>query len=186
MMGSCQMIFVRLRLLTTIFISIVILLFPSAQSGLFARAQSPAKTQEDFSKRETNLIAQAIVTENGILLKWRTDFEIDILGFEVYRIDDGKRALANKTIIPASVFIAGQGIPLWAGYSYQWFDRNGATNSVYYIESISLQGKRNSSAAIAPVPLRSLPVSQQTLVLAGAGSSSTSESLPPALLKQYP
>ena len=185
-MGSCQMIFVRLRRLTTIFISIAIILFPSAQFGLFARAQSSAKTQEDFSKRETNFTARAIVSENGVLLKWSTDFEIDILGFEVYRIDDGKRTLANRTIIPGSIFIAGSGVPLRAGYSYQWFDRHGATDSVYYIESISVAGKRNSSAAIAPVPLRTLPVSQQSDVLASAGSSSTSESTPSALLKQYP
>src|SRR2546426_7924645 len=186
MMGSCQMIFVRLRRLTTNFISIVILLFPSAQFGLFARAQSSAKTQEDFSKRETNLTARAIVAENGVLLQWRTDFELDILGFEVYRIDDGKRALANRTIIPGSIFISGPGIPLRAGYAYQWFDRNGATDSVYYIESVSGQGKRNSSAAIAPVPLRTLPVSEQSAVFPGARSSGTSESTAPALLKEYP
>jgi hypothetical protein len=186
------MILTGLRRLTTIFLSIVFLLFPSAQLGLSggARGQSSnaqdSSAQEDFSQHQTNLSTQAVVAPNGVLVKWRTDFEIDILGFEIYRVENGQRTLLNQKLIPGSVFVVGAGIPLRAGYSYQWFDRGGSARSFYSIETIALNGSRKLSDGIAAVALGKLPASQQAAVIESIRSSGATEGATSALVKEYP
>jgi hypothetical protein len=97
----------------------------------------------------------------GVLIEWRTSFELDNLGFNVDRDQNGTRTQVNPAIIAGSALIAGQGTPLYAGYSYQWFDSAGSLDSRYYLEDIDLKGAKTLNGPFAPVWNESLPKSQQ-------------------------
>lgn len=97
----------------------------------------------------------------GALIEWRTSFELDNLGFNVYREESGTRTQVNPAIIAGSALIVGQGTPLYAGYSYQWFDAAGSLDSRYYLEDIDLKGVKTVNGPFAPVWNDSLPKSQQ-------------------------
>ncbi|MBC8032045.1 MAG: hypothetical protein H7Z16_18320 [Pyrinomonadaceae bacterium] len=95
--------------------------------------------------------ANAVATEAGVRIEWSSKFDIDNLGFNVYRLEQGKRIRINREIIPGSVFVAPVSNPRSnrpnaaaeffsrAGYSYGWFDPAGTADSVYYIESVSVE-----------------------------------------------
>jgi hypothetical protein len=88
-------------------------------------------------------VQSVIATARGVQLEWRTAFEQDNLGFDIYRVRNGERVRLNRTIIPGSVFLVGQGV-LRAGHSYQYLDRDGTVDSVYYLESQSSNGNRRA------------------------------------------
>jgi hypothetical protein len=95
----------------------------------------------------------------GVLIEWRTPFELDDLGFNVYREQDGVRTQVNPAIIARSAMVAGQGTSSY--YPNQWFDAEGNLNSRYYLEDIDLKGAKTLSRPFAPLWSDSLPKSQQ-------------------------
>lgn len=81
-------------------------------------------------------------TSSGVRLRWRTAFETETLGFNVYRQQKGKLVKVNRTLIP-SVF-GGTA----AGHAYSWLDReapNGATS--YRLQAVSLNGTTSWAGA---------------------------------------
>jgi hypothetical protein len=87
----------------------------------------------------------------GVQLNWETGYEVDNLGFNVYREENGKRVLLNPSLVAGSALIAGAGTPLTAGFTYSWFDPQGANDSLYTLEDIALDGTRTQHGPIAPV-----------------------------------
>lgn len=85
---------------------------------------------------------QALQADGGNLLEWETGFEVDNLGFNLYREVKGKRSRVNPSIIGGSALLAGQGTPLTAGRSYTWMDKKGSADTQYYLEEIDLDGTR--------------------------------------------
>ena len=55
----------------------------------------------------------------GALIEWRTGFEVDNLGFNVYRDEGGKRVAVNSQIVAGSALMAGAGTSLGAGRSWR-------------------------------------------------------------------
>ena len=102
----------------------------------------------------------------GVLIEWRTSFELNNLGFNVYRDQSGTRTQVNPAIIAGSALIAGQGTPLYAGYSYRWFDAAGSMAFRYYLEDIDLSGTNTLAGPFTPVWNESLPKSQQARTVA--------------------
>lgn len=88
-------------------------------------------------------------TNGGVRLNWETGYEVDNLGYNVYREDNGQRVLLNPSLIAGSAFIAGT--PLTAGFSYHWFDPQGTADSLYYLEDIDLNGTHTMHGPITPV-----------------------------------
>src|SRR5882762_1143320 len=109
-------------------------------------------------------IAESQITAgpNGALIQWRTSFELDNLGFNIYREQGGTRTRVNPAIIAGSVFIGGQGTPLYAGFSYQWFDRAGSRDSRYYLEDLGLNGAHTLAGPFTPVWNESVSQAQQS------------------------
>jgi hypothetical protein len=121
--------------------------FPAAAFSAFASGNSQ---QKDRLPRHTTISsASAVASNQGALIRWMTSFELDNVGFNVYRMRSTERLKLNREIIGGSVFIVGQNIPLRAGYSYSFFDPKGAADSVYLIEAVGLDGSITSSAQIA-------------------------------------
>jgi len=101
----------------------------------------------------------------GVLIEWHTSFELDNLGFNVIREQAGARTQVNPSIIAGSALIVGQGTPLYAGYTYQWFDAQGSLGARYYLEDLDLNGARTVTGPFAPVWNPSVPKAQQAKLL---------------------
>ncbi len=94
----------------------------------------------------------ATSTDKGVLLEWRTGYEVDNLGFNLYRERNGRRVLVNPSIIAGSAFIISARAPMTAGDSYAWLDPHGTSDSVYYLEDLDLNGTSTMHRAAAPTP----------------------------------
>ena len=110
---------------------------------------APPANSQDSELTLTSLSATA--TRTGVLLRWTTNSVADNLGFNVYRVKDGRRTRANKEIIPGALFAPGTPDQRRGGYSYAWFDRGGSADSTYFIESVNVNGATKLHNAIIPV-----------------------------------
>jgi hypothetical protein len=115
---------------------------------------------------------KAVSGKGGDLLEWRTGFEVDNLGFNLYRERDGQRTLVNPSIIAGSALTAGVGTPLTAGRSYVWRDAQGNANDLYYLESVDLSGATGMTGPVSPVAGSVKTEQQQATLLANLGSTS--------------
>ena len=79
--------------------------------------------------------------DNGrVLLDWQTGYEVDNLGFNIYRESGGKRTRINSQLIAGSALLVGP-VALTAGRSYRfWDDVSDIKNVVYWIEDVALSG----------------------------------------------
>ncbi|MEK6405889.1 MAG: C25 family cysteine peptidase [Acidobacteriota bacterium] len=80
--------------------------------------------------------------DGKVLLQWETGEEVNNLGFNIYREEDGRRVRVNKSLIVGSGLMAKPGTVMTAGRSYLW--RTSASkdkDSVYWIEEIDLSGR---------------------------------------------
>ncbi len=128
-------------------------------------------------------------------LQWQTGYEVDNLGFNLYREQDGQRVRLNPSIIAGSALFVGSNTELTAGRSYSWLDPHAKAGAQYWLEAIDLDGSRQLHGPIFPTELSSAerpPESQspQARLLGQlTADAQLSEALPeqqqwPALLKQ--
>ncbi len=91
----------------------------------------------------------AITAGEGVLLRWQTGYEIDNLGFHLYR--EGNRGPTRLTpgILGGSALLAGGGTPLTAGWSYQWWDPGGSLDDLYWLQDVDLNGERGWHGPVA-------------------------------------
>ncbi|HEX5732525.1 MAG TPA: C25 family cysteine peptidase [Blastocatellia bacterium] len=83
----------------------------------------------------------ASVTDEGTLLSWKTGFEADNLGYNLYRDQNGQRTRVNPQIIAGSALMTGA--TLRAGRSYAWLDKSyGGSDGEYWLEEVDLNGQR--------------------------------------------
>jgi hypothetical protein len=147
----------------------------AAKSALKADApQQSSATQNELKITS----ATAIKTTDGVLLQWRTNSTTDNVGFNIYRVKDGKRTRANREIIPGAAFGPPTAM-MRGGYSFGWLDRSGTADSVYYIESVNLQGASKMHDAVGPVVNQSGTAAQTPEALSGSESADQPE-------KSYP
>lgn len=105
------------------------------------RLQPDAPTQVTL-----NRFAAFIFNDEGeVSVEWRSGYEADNLGYNIYRERDGERVQLNPTLIAGSALQAGHGVAMRAGNSYAWRDRIfagwQAKQSRYWLESIDLSGR---------------------------------------------
>jgi hypothetical protein len=80
-------------------------------------------------------------------LKWQTGFEVDNLGFHLYRDVGGERIRLTPELLAGSALMVGAGTALTAGRSYTWRDvlppdiRD--IDVQYWLEDIDLDGTRS-------------------------------------------
>ena len=96
----------------------------------------------------------ATLTPDGrTLIKWRTGYEVDNVGFRVYREQNGRRVRITSSIVPGTALIgAGPGASA-GGRIYTWSDGTAPSEGVrYWLEDIDLKGKHTWHGPIVPAP----------------------------------
>jgi autotransporter-associated beta strand protein len=97
----------------------------------------------------------AFNTGNGNLLQWQTSYEVDNIGFNLYRMEGNNLVRVTPSMVAGSALRAGQNTALTAGMSYSWYDAKGAPDSQYYLEDVDLNGTRTMNGPFVPVPAAS-------------------------------
>jgi hypothetical protein len=93
----------------------------------------------------------ALAYEDGVVLEWRSGFEVDNLGYNLYRDEQGRRTRLTPSLVAGSALIAGVGNRLTAGFSYSWIDTDGKSGSQYWLEDIDLDGTHTLTGPIYPI-----------------------------------
>jgi hypothetical protein len=86
-------------------------------------------------------LAKATRTDEGVVIEWSTTHEVDNLGFNLYRIEGGRRAQINSHLIAGSALMVGPRVSLEAGNSYLWLDKSPGAAAEYWIEDVGLDGR---------------------------------------------
>ena len=93
---------------------------------------------------------KALRAESGVVLNWQTSFEVNNLGFNVYREGPAKRIRLNPSIIAGSALMTAPGVAMTAGNSYSWVDPGGSSDSIYYLEDVDIDGNRTTYGPVVP------------------------------------
>jgi hypothetical protein len=144
--------------------------------ALLVFAQGHSQEHRYRLPRDTKISSvSAIASRHGVLIRWGTSFELDNVGFNVYRVGSTERLKLNREIIGGSIFIVGQKVPLRAGYSYSFFDPKGTADSIYLVEAVALDGSITRSWQIAPQWRDNFPFQVELKDSAGVDSERLSE-----------
>ncbi len=117
----------------------------------------PNYNDPDHNTLVQQLTMKAGIDPMGVWLTWSTGFEVDNIGFRVYREVAGKRVPVTPSLIAGSAFIAGPGTALPAGHSYAWQDAAGLASDVYWLQDIDLQGQLTWHGPVSPQFASSIP-----------------------------
>ena len=158
-------------------------------------ALAAAAFQPPTETLATYFDAHATRSKSGVLVRWRTSFEHDNLGFRVYRESlTGDRQLLTPSLIAGSALFVGPATPLARGRDYAFLDTTGDPDgATYWIEDVDLQGVRHlhgpliveevdtgmsaPAATVGQVAIgRSSPIVELSPLLSQMGASSRSVS----------
>ncbi|HTG16155.1 MAG TPA: hypothetical protein VK747_12975, partial [Blastocatellia bacterium] len=79
--------------------------------------------------------------DGRVLLRWSSSYEVDNLGYNVYREVNGQRTKINPQTIAGSALVTGPKVALTAGKSYAWGDQLTQAGTRYLLEDVDLSGK---------------------------------------------
>ncbi len=96
---------------------------------------------------------ETMVSNDGVGLRWMTGWEVENIGFYVYREVNGKRVRLSSLIL-GSTFLAGPHAVMSAGHVYTWHDDAGDERDVYWIADMGLDGTLTWHGPFQPDPVR--------------------------------
>ncbi|HEX8090117.1 MAG TPA: lamin tail domain-containing protein, partial [Blastocatellia bacterium] len=100
--------------------------------------------RNSISPTEARLVSfKATGGENGkVYLQWQTGYEVNNLGFNVYRDQGGKRTLVTPQLVAGSALMVGPSTALTAGQSYSvWDSASDGEDAQYWLEDVDLKGQ---------------------------------------------
>ncbi len=112
----------------------------------------------------------------GVLVEWRTGYEVNNLGFHVHREEAGQLRKITRSLVAGGALLGGCDTPLAAGGGYRFLDREGTVSARYWLEDIDLGGKRTFHGPVVPtagVPTAGVPAADKF----GAAAAETSPAL---------
>lgn len=111
----------------------------------------------------------AMSYDDMVTLRWQTGYEVDNLGYQLYREQNGVRVRVTPSVIAGSALLTRPGIELTAGYSYAWNDRFekglSAQGAQYWLEAIDLDGTSVWHGPITPSRMAGLSPEQRSASL---------------------
>jgi hypothetical protein len=141
---------------------------------------SPQRISHDISLPVFLSVFTASATPNGVLLSWRTESEVDNIGWNIYQStkQDGEYHRINDKLIPGA---GNSAMP----NTYQFLDKEAkeGVTYFYYLEDIDIFGEKNRSDVIQ------VPSDQSWVEKPPLEKHEPLKSLPPsknALLQNYP
>ena len=86
-------------------------------------------------------------------LDWRTGYEVDNVGFRLYREQNGKRVRITSSLVPGTALVGiGRGVSN-GGRTYTWSDPTVSPDTSpvqYWLEDVDLKGKSTWHGPITP------------------------------------
>jgi hypothetical protein len=78
-----------------------------------------------------------------VVLQWDTGYEVNNLGFNIYRDENGIRTRLTPDLVAGSALLVGGDTALAAGRSYLWADKVAKRNkdAQYWLEEVDLNGQ---------------------------------------------
>lgn len=133
------------RTTTTAILLLVLVSF--AFNNVIVQAQTSYNAKKRPAAQQTAKLSfgefQASSLDQGNWLRWQTKEELNILGFQIYREENGRRVLVNQQLIPGSAFLVGADIALRDGHRYEFLDTTDNQAATYWVEA--LDGIGNST-----------------------------------------
>lgn len=83
---------------------------------------------------------QAERKANVTKISWKTSFELNSLGFRIWREDAGQKHLVNQEIVAGSLLKVSNGL-LPAGSEYNFYDQTEAVNAYYWLEAVDVNAQ---------------------------------------------
>ncbi len=96
----------------------------------------------------------AINANDGrVLLQWGSTYEVDNLGYNVYREDAGQRIKINPQIIAGSALVTADKVALSSGKGYAWADQPQAIAAArYWLEAVDVNGQSTWTGPVSVKP----------------------------------
>ncbi len=92
--------------------------------------------------------------DRGVLLQWTTGYEIDNLGFHVYREIAGVKTRVTSALVAGSGLTLGPGTPSNGERNYAFWDLDAAAadeTAAYWLEDVDLNGHSTWHGPVSPV-----------------------------------
>ena len=117
--------------------------------------------------------------DGRVLLKWSSGYEVDNLGYNVYREVNGRRTKVNPALIAGSALLAGPKVALTAGKSYAWSDQSAPDGRAkYWLEDLDLNGNSTFTGPVVIKAAKGKAASvEQSATLARLGMAEAQMSL---------
>ena len=133
-------------------------------------------------------------SENGgVDLEWNTGYEVNNLGFNIYRQQNGERVKINPSLIAGTALMVGGGIRVESGLGYNWQDNVIDNGASYWLEEVDLNG---ASTWHGPFGITAAPVNRGKKItrtrsvllnnLNAATRSSAIQSNSGVIIQEYP
>ncbi len=140
--------FVRRMTLGIVLLSFVVSGLPLAGRATRALGQNAGETPVNGSDGDLSYV-KATARRGGVQVEWRSKADPNNLGFNLYRLQSGKSVRINTEVIPGAIFAGVNHITPPSAYGYSRLDPAGQADSIYYIESISVDGQVRTHNAFA-------------------------------------
>ncbi len=123
------------------------------------------------------LISFTAVNYYGVVqLEWKTGYEVDNLGFRVYREDNGRMIRVTPSMIAGSSLLSRDNVALTSGRTYVWEDFVGTSAKVpvYWLEDVGTEGKSTwHGPVIATARGMEIPRQLRSIVLSHLGEGAS-------------
>lgn len=90
----------------------------------------------------------ATADRSGVILRWTTKEETQNLGFQIYRVIGGQKNLISQSFV-SGAYLQARDQKITNG-NYSFYDAEGNFSTAYIIESINLNGAKQSTTLIRP------------------------------------
>jgi hypothetical protein len=142
---------------------------PSAFYSVGSLEQSPITLIELISFTATNY--------SGLVqLQWKTGYEVDNIGFRIYREDAGGLTRITPSMVAGSALLARDHVALTSGRTYVWQDfvESSAKSYRYWLEDVDTKGKSTwHGPVITSIGESDLPYQVQSVVLSHLGKGAS-------------
>ncbi len=119
----------------------------------------PNYNDPDHMTAVSDLTLQAAATATGVWVTWKTGYEVNNLGFHVYREVGHAKEQITTSLVAGTALLTGAGTTMPSGNTYAWFDAAGTADDRYWVADIDidpshtqvLHGPIETQAAVMPL-----------------------------------